>query len=979
MANYANLKATINANIKANGTEAITGPVLNSVLTAAVNTLGAGYQFMGVATTSTNPGTPDANVFYIAATPGTYTNFGGKTVADGEVAILKYNGTWTKEVTGAATAAQLTQLGQEVGSNYVVRITSWGNTDNITAIGQVYWSQATNTIRRCISEPFDAASSYVLVPWSENCLYLYGNTFYRYIADQNKLVILGVIDYLTNQVQLTGAIANFRLIPKQLRVWCNTNNQLYTDSTGTLSVCFRCDTFSTMRIVNRTQTKNDYFAFTEEVVDAAPYPAVIQRVAVTAGGGDASANIPATAKYVIFGIKNETTPLDILVYLDGILINPIVNGFVVGSEVSSSNIDSAAINDSTIEDSIVKNLQYEYKVYDWSGWPTGHYVIYSEETPTIGSDARYTMSNPIPVKKGDYIEVQYTINASLRPSVVSMCDAAGNPTKCLHLGQAADNSIFKTYIEEDGYILVCFNKNYSANYFKKLDFYAVNALYELISTKQAAVSLKTINGISLIGVGDVTIAQGPQGIQGPAGPIGPQGNSGYQGAAGELEVVNNLVDGGQTAALSAEQGKVLGDRTTYNNLPLLVSPRYGSFYQYFDIVPAAFESNRVVSKVAVSHFDLCTKKYRQGVRMSLPSGNTSCEFYHLFDSSFDASLLYLNFGIHIDDDNVEKYTSIRVWMESSNAGSNNRCYYDINTYADAEHSRTGAFYNCLNLYAVGYKQSNFNIAYVNKIGFSIGYTNEQTDKYVTCTDFGFVYSMKKPGVCIIVDNFASAVCDMADYAYSKGIPLNLSIIPNWIGNPGMATLEQIRAAQRQGHFIWNHTWNHVITTQTELQVSEEFFKGDSYLMHNGFSRGSKVYSNPSSFYDNIRYRAQMGSNAQAIYHHWTKYPNGETDLSNPRYLLFNPVYPSTRMMLNISGLDWNNPTDTNTQYFINLAQAALTYEGLAIIGFHGTFWTGNLDEQTLAGDRWKRFIDALAAMSGQNFYTIDDLLEGRFC
>ena len=113
MANYANLKATIDANIKANGTEAITGPVLNSVLTAAVNTLGAGYQFMGVATTSTSPGTPDANVFYIAATPGTYTNFGGLTVADGEVAILKYNGSWTKEVTGAATAAQLTQLGQK--------------------------------------------------------------------------------------------------------------------------------------------------------------------------------------------------------------------------------------------------------------------------------------------------------------------------------------------------------------------------------------------------------------------------------------------------------------------------------------------------------------------------------------------------------------------------------------------------------------------------------------------------------------------------------------------------------------------------------------------------------------------------------------------------------------------------------------------------------------------------------------------------
>lgn len=58
---------------------------------------------------------------------------------------------------------------------------------------------------------------------------------------------------------------------------------------------------------------------------------------------------------------------------------------------------------------------------------------------------------------------------------------------------------------------------------------------------------------------------GPQGIQGvkgdtgATGPKGDQGNSGYTGAAGELEVVNNLTDGGATAALSAEQGKVLND------------------------------------------------------------------------------------------------------------------------------------------------------------------------------------------------------------------------------------------------------------------------------------------------------------------------------------------------------------------------------------------------------------------------------------
>jgi hypothetical protein len=117
MANYNNLKATINANIKANGNEEITGPILNTVLNQAVTTLGDGWSYKGIATPSMSPGTPDSNVFYIATTAGTYTNFGSLVVAEGEVAILKYNGSWAKEVTGAATAAQVTQLGQNVEEN----------------------------------------------------------------------------------------------------------------------------------------------------------------------------------------------------------------------------------------------------------------------------------------------------------------------------------------------------------------------------------------------------------------------------------------------------------------------------------------------------------------------------------------------------------------------------------------------------------------------------------------------------------------------------------------------------------------------------------------------------------------------------------------------------------------------------------------------------------------------------------------------
>ena len=94
MANYQTLKAAINAVIKANGNKEITGTVLNEVLLAMVNSLGAGYQFAGVATPSTNPGTPDQKVFYIASQAGTYTNFGGAVVSDC-IAIFEWNGIWT--------------------------------------------------------------------------------------------------------------------------------------------------------------------------------------------------------------------------------------------------------------------------------------------------------------------------------------------------------------------------------------------------------------------------------------------------------------------------------------------------------------------------------------------------------------------------------------------------------------------------------------------------------------------------------------------------------------------------------------------------------------------------------------------------------------------------------------------------------------------------------------------------------------------
>lgn len=96
MANYANLKSAIQQVVKTNGNNEITGALLQQTLFAIVDSLGADYQFMGVATPSTNPGTPDQNVAYIAG-PGTYSNFNNNVIDDGKLGVFKYNGSWVLE------------------------------------------------------------------------------------------------------------------------------------------------------------------------------------------------------------------------------------------------------------------------------------------------------------------------------------------------------------------------------------------------------------------------------------------------------------------------------------------------------------------------------------------------------------------------------------------------------------------------------------------------------------------------------------------------------------------------------------------------------------------------------------------------------------------------------------------------------------------------------------------------------------------
>lgn len=118
MADYSTLKAAVVDVVKTNGTQAITGANLQTVLLAIINSIGGGgYIFKGVATPSTSAGTPDQNVFYIGGA-GTYENFGSNTytVPAGSIAAFTYDGSWAMSYVGIS--------GDVIGNNAgVVKVT----------------------------------------------------------------------------------------------------------------------------------------------------------------------------------------------------------------------------------------------------------------------------------------------------------------------------------------------------------------------------------------------------------------------------------------------------------------------------------------------------------------------------------------------------------------------------------------------------------------------------------------------------------------------------------------------------------------------------------------------------------------------------------------------------------------------------------------------------------------------------------------
>lgn len=201
MANYNSLKATINANIKTNGNQEITGYVLNSVLNDIVTTLGAGYQYAGVANQSTNPGTPDARVFYLAA-KGTYPYFGNTEITDGSLGVFRYDSEWHYDIVdvidvvenydGGVGKALSAELGKDLNDRLVklIQLVGEGEEQSVSVPatwvqGSIAWDDGQN-----ISSTTSIRSSFLSI----------GNTHTLHVTCDSGYFIKAVFAYNTSSL-----------------------------------------------------------------------------------------------------------------------------------------------------------------------------------------------------------------------------------------------------------------------------------------------------------------------------------------------------------------------------------------------------------------------------------------------------------------------------------------------------------------------------------------------------------------------------------------------------------------------------------------------------------------------------------------------------------------------------------------------------------------------------------------------------------
>lgn len=154
MGNYEQLKSEVSNVIKTNGTQSITGQIMQNVLLTIISTIGENATFAGIAEPTTIPGTPDGNLFYIAYEKGIYANFNSIDITDDDgLVILLYSDNWYKINIPLASKDELALLRSDLNNINTDDIKSkLGNkyiaeTKTASDMQGIYWNSTDNAIK----------------------------------------------------------------------------------------------------------------------------------------------------------------------------------------------------------------------------------------------------------------------------------------------------------------------------------------------------------------------------------------------------------------------------------------------------------------------------------------------------------------------------------------------------------------------------------------------------------------------------------------------------------------------------------------------------------------------------------------------------------------------------------------------------------------------------------------------------------------
>lgn len=150
------LKTLVGGKFYTNGNNEITGQMAYDAIDAVIDALGT-YEFVGRAEPSDTPASGE-RLLYVASTVGTYTSFSNITIAAGEMAFLKLNGTtWQKILIGTTSSGGGASSSITLDAAFV----STANGDDSTAMyGSL--SNMYATIDAAVSDMEEGHTLYVL-------------------------------------------------------------------------------------------------------------------------------------------------------------------------------------------------------------------------------------------------------------------------------------------------------------------------------------------------------------------------------------------------------------------------------------------------------------------------------------------------------------------------------------------------------------------------------------------------------------------------------------------------------------------------------------------------------------------------------------------------------------------------------------------------------------------------------------------------